>query len=72
MLVVAGLGSNGDRSWGTRDIPLERGIAIVARVRTHGPFALRLTQAEEPPLVASEQRLLLAKHLAVVRIVVSK
>ena len=67
--VVAGLGSNGDRSWGTRDVPLERGIAMVSRVRMHGPFARRLTQVEEPPLVAGELRLLLAKYLAVVRIV---
>ena len=67
--MVASLGSNGDRSWGTRDLPLEREIAIVARVRTHGPFARLLTQAEELPLVAGELRLLLAKHLAVVRTV---
>ena len=57
------------RSWGTHDVPLERGIAIGARMRTHGAFALLLTQAEAPPLVAAGLRLLLAKHLAVVRIV---
>ena len=70
--MVASLGSNGDRSWGTRDVLLDRRIAIVARVRTHGPFALLLTQADKPSLVADELRLLLAEHLAVVRIVLDK
>ena len=70
--MVVGLGSNGDRSWGTRDTPLDGRIAIVARLRMHGPFALLLTQADDPPLVAGELRLLSTEHLAVVRIVFDK
>jgi hypothetical protein len=37
----------------------------VTRVRTHGPFALLLTQADEPPLVAGQLRVLLAKQFAI-------
>ena len=66
---MTGLGSNGDRSWGTRDIPMDVRIAIVARLRTHGPFALLLTQADEQPLIAGELRLLLAEHFATIRFV---
>jgi len=71
-LVVTGLGSNGDRSWGTRDVRWDGRIAIVARVWTHGQLAPLLTQADEPPLVAGDLRLatcdlrlLSAKRLAV-------
>jgi len=35
----------------------------------HGPFALLLIQADDSPLVAGELRLLLAEHLALIRIV---
>jgi len=40
-------------------------IAIVARMRAYGRIALLLTQADEPPLVADELRLLFAMRLAV-------
>jgi len=43
-------------------------MAIVARLRMHGPFALLLIQANDPPLVAGELRLLVTEHLAIVRI----
>ena len=66
-LEVVSLGSNSSRSRGTRDVHLDRRIAIAARVRTRGPSAL-LRQSNDPPLVAGELRLLLAKHFAVVQI----
>ena len=59
------VGSNGDRSWGTCDIRWDGRIVIVAQVRTHGRFALLLTQANKPPLVASKLRTLFAKRLVV-------
>ena len=58
---MAGLGSSGGRTWGTRDIPLDGRIAIVARVRTRGTIPL-LTQADHPSLVARQLELLLAEH----------
>jgi len=36
---------------------------MVTQVRTHGRFALLLTQADEPLLVAGELRLLFTKRL---------
>ena len=48
---------NGRRRWGTQEGPLD---AIVSRVRPGVPFVLRLAQADEPPLVAGELRLVLA------------
>jgi len=35
----------------------------------YGPLALLLIQADDPPLVADELRLLLAEQLALIRIV---
>jgi hypothetical protein len=43
-------------------------IAIVAQVRTYGPFVLLLTQADEPLLVAGQLRLLLPEHFTADRI----
>ena len=70
--MVDGLGSNGSRSRETRDVLLDRIIAILARVQTRGPFALLLTQAYEQVLVVGLLRLLrllLADPRAVVRII---
>ena len=68
--MVAGLGYNGGRNWKVHDLPLDGRIAVVARVRSCGPFAFFLTQAYEPPLVTGQVRpLLAAKHLSVVGIV---
>ncbi len=58
---MADLGSNGGRAWGTRDVPLDGRIGIVARVRTCGTFPL-LAQANHPSLVARQLQLLLAEH----------
>jgi hypothetical protein len=41
---------------------------MVARVRTSSPFALLLTQADDPPLVAAQMRL--DEHLAVIRVTI--
>jgi len=57
--------SNVDRSWGTRDVRWDGRIAMVARLRIHGPFARLLTQANDPPLVVGELQLLFAKCPAV-------
>ena len=48
LVLVAGLGSHGGWKLGTHDVPLDGRIAIVARVQTCGPFALLLTQTDEP------------------------
>ena len=58
---MAGLGSNDSRTRGTREIPLDGRIAIVARVRTRGTIPL-LTQADHPSWVAHQLQLLLAEH----------
>jgi hypothetical protein len=42
-------------------------MTIVARVRTSGPFALLLTQADDSSLVATLVRL--DEHLAIIRVV---
>jgi hypothetical protein len=54
------------RSWGARNVHLDWRMSIAARVRTSSPFALLLTQTDDPPWVAARVRL--DEHLAVIRV----
>ena len=54
VLVVADLTSYSGRRWRAHDLPLDGRIAVVARVRTSGPFAFLLGQSYEPPSVTGQ------------------
>ena len=58
----------GDGLAGDGNGAMRSSIGIVARLRTHGRFALRPTWADFPLLVAGELRLLLTEYRAIIRI----